>query len=406
MKIHLWGTDFRRSSAEMRKRLAIPLPDRSGKLSNIMGLGFSDIVYLWTCNRVEFYTTAEDYFSDTRPRCLSVLKQFGLSEDDYYRGYHFEGKSALRHLMRVASSLESLVVGEPQILGQLKGALSFNKENGLPIDKHLEQCFHLSFETAKKIRTETAIAEKPVSVASLGLKYLVSMESEYPLEKAVVVGRSPISLMVLQWLKKNRSSCPVIWINRSIEVLKNYPESQGVELQTLEHFLQGKTEFSHLFTSTASVEPIFRKSFFEKLGKNKKLVFDFAEPPDVERFVLQPVRIIHMEDLMEEAKSNSLERAESVAVAEKMIEEAMKIYCLDQKEKPILRDFNSIEPEFLKELEAAIALIEKEVPPEYQAKVKKIAEKLVKKNLHLSREHLREILRRVTDSETDFISAV
>jgi glutamyl-tRNA reductase len=406
MKIHLWGTDFRRSSAEMRKKLSIPLPERVGKLRDLIGLGFQDVVYLWTCNRVEFYTTAQDYFSDTRPLWLTILKQFGLTEDDYYRGYHFEGKSALRHLMRVASSLESMVVGEPQILGQLKGALSFNKENGLPLDKHLEQCFHLSFETAKRVRTETAIAEKPVSVASLGLKYLASMEKEYPLEKAVVVGRSPISLMVLQWLKKNRSQCPVVWVNRSIDVLKSYPEYQGVELLSLSDFLQGKMYFSHLFTSTASIEPIFGKAFFEKLGNSKKLVFDFAEPPDVERFVLQPVRIIHMEDLMEEARTNSLERAESVAVAEKMIEEAMKLYCLDQKEKPILREFGSIEPEFQRELELALMVIEKEVPEEYQSKVKKIAEKLARKNLHLSREHLREILRRVSESQSDLIGTV
>ncbi|NBX68895.1 MAG: hypothetical protein EBR01_08040 [Proteobacteria bacterium] len=406
MKIHLWGTDFRRSSAEMRKKLAIALPERQGKLKNIISLGFQDIVYLWTCNRVEFYTTAEDYFSDTRPLWLKVLNHFGLTEEDYYRGYHFEGKSALRHLMRVASSLESMVVGEPQILGQLKGALAFNRENQLPIDKHLEQCFHLCFETAKKVRSETAIAEKPVSVASLGLKYLVSMEGEYPLKKAVVVGRSPISLMVLQWLKKNRTEVPVVWVNRSTEVLKSYPEFQGVELQSLENFLKGETTFSHLFTSTSSIEPIFKRSFFEKLGRDKKLVFDFAEPPDVEHFVLQPVRVIHMEDLMDEAKTNSLERAESVAVAEKMIEAAMRTYCLDQKEKPILRDFNAIEPEFLKELEATLLLIEKEVPEEFQSRVKKIAEKLVKKNLHLSREHLREILRRVTSEETDLISGI
>lgn len=404
MKIHLWGTDFRRSSADLRKRLSIALPDRAKKLNNLKSLGFKDIVYLWTCNRVEFYTTAEDYFCDTRPLWLAVLKEFGLTEEDYYRGYHFEGKSALRHLMRLASSLESMVVGEPQILGQLKGALSFNRENNLPIDKHLEQCFHLSFETAKKVRSETSIAEKPVSVASLGLKYLASMESDYPLKKAVVVGRSPISLMVLQWLKKNRSQCPVVWVNRNVEALKSYPEFHGVELLSLSEFLKGKTSFSHLFTSTASIEPIFKKTFFEKLGEEKKLVFDFAEPADVEHFVFKPVRVIHMEDLMDEARSNSLERAESVSIAEKMIEEAMKVYCLDQKEKPIIRDFNSIEPEFLKELEFALEMIEKEVPEEYQARIKKIAEKLVKKNLHLSREHLREILRRVTHSETDFIS--
>ena len=130
------------------------------------------MVYLSTCNRVEFYTTAKDHFQDTRSLWLACLAQFGLTEEDYYKGYHVEGKSAVRHLMRVASSLESLVIGEPQILGQLKEALNWTKEQGFPVDPSLEKTFNIAFETAKRVRSTTSIGEKPVSVATLGLQHL------------------------------------------------------------------------------------------------------------------------------------------------------------------------------------------------------------------------------------------
>jgi glutamyl-tRNA reductase len=86
---------------------------------------------------------------------LALLKYFGLSPDSYYQGFHFEGKGALRHLLRVASSLESLVVGEPQSLGQLKESLSWHQQKGFRLDRELERLFQLAFETARKIQSES-----------------------------------------------------------------------------------------------------------------------------------------------------------------------------------------------------------------------------------------------------------
>src|SRR5690349_570087 len=101
MKLHLWGTDYRRSSSEFRRNLYVAPEERRRVLTEVAALGFKDLVYLSTCNRVEFYTTGEDYFRDTRPQWRKLLRFFNLHDDDFYKGYHLEGKSALRHLMRV-----------------------------------------------------------------------------------------------------------------------------------------------------------------------------------------------------------------------------------------------------------------------------------------------------------------
>lgn len=402
MKIHVWGTDFRRSSAETRKQLYFAQEDRKEKLKEVLNFGFQDLVYLETCNRVEFYTTAPDYFCDTRPLWFQTLASVGLSEEEYYRGYHFEGKAALRHLMRVSCSLESLVVGEPQILGQIKSAMQWSKENLLVLPS-LERAFQQAFEVAKNVRTLTTLSEKPVSVASLGLNELQKTEADFPLKRFVVVGRSPISLLVLQWLIKNRPQIPITWVNRRVEKLKEYPEATKASLMPLSDFLGSPPPFSHLVTATSSVNPLFDRGFFEKVDRDKKIVFDFAQPPDIDKAAMELtqnfVRHVHLEGLKAQAKENAEARSAAVSEAEHLIQNSLKDYCLEQKEAPLLRDFNAIEPKFLDELSQFVQLIQTEFPPELQPKLIKMAEKLVKKNLHCSREHLRYLLRNVTNPD-------
>lgn len=395
MKIHLWGTDFRRSSAEMRKLLALSPETRAQKLKELVAVGFEDLVYLATCNRVEFYTTIPDYFSDSRSLWLKLLSFLGLPEDAFFKGYHLEGKSAVRHLMRVASSLESLVVGESQILGQLKEALQFTQKANLPVHSALERTFHLAFETAKKVRTETSLGEKSVSVVSLGLNQI--REYSGTIQQAVVVGRGSTSIGVINWLKKNQPNTPILWVNRNVEVLDQFAEGMGLNKMALDPFIHSPPEFSHMFTATSSVETLFSQNFFERLSQDKKVVFDFAQPADVGVVELKHVQIFRLEHLQVEAKRNRELRAESVKQAERIIEEALRLHLLQQKETPVIRDFSQIETIFEEELIQAFYLIERDFPAEYHSSLKKLAEGIFRKNLHLSREHLRTVLRKVAD---------
>ncbi|MFM8270141.1 MAG: hypothetical protein ACKN9V_08135 [Pseudomonadota bacterium] len=403
MKLHLWGTDFRRSSAELRKHLAFSPEKRNEKIQELLSLGFQDLVYLATCNRVEFYTTIPDYFSDSRPLWMSLLAKLELSEDVFFKGYHLEGKSAVRHLLRVAGSLESLVVGESQILGQLKESLFLTKEAGLPVKNALERSFNLAFETAKKVRTETALGEKSISVVSLGLDHLKEMEERVPLTQAVVVGRGSTSISVIHWLRKHHPELPILWVNRNLEVLDQFAEGIVLQKQSLKDFLQSPPSFSHLFTATSSLDPIFSQEFFDKLNPKPRAVFDFAQPADVGAVEQKHLEVFRLEHLQAEAHKNRELRAESVKQAEKIIEEALRQHLLQQKETPVLRDFNQIESVFEEELLRAYYFIEKDFPQDFHASLKKLAEGIVKKNLHLSREHLRNILRRVADIGPDSI---
>lgn len=393
MLLHVWGTDFRRSPSEFRSRLFVPESERAASVRRWLSLGFRDLVYVATCNRVEFYTTARDVYCDTRALWLSLLNDLGLPAEAFYSGYCLEGKSALRHLLRVASSLESLVIGEPQILGQLKDAVSWSKTSGFPLERSLEKTFSLAFETAKKIRSTSGIGEHPISVATLGMRHFEAHEPACPVRQVAVVGRSPICVHVVQWFSKNRPEVPVVWINRDPEKLQPIPESSGTRVRSLASFIESPDDFSHLFTATSSRSPIFGKGFFARLSTEKRVFFDFAQPPDIEHSAISADQytLVHMENLMEEARSNAEARQRSVERAERLIESAMREFFLSQKEAPVLRDFSAIERDL--EMQVTEALSGYVSPPEGSEAARVWIEKLLKRNLHQAREHLRKILR-------------
>lgn len=387
----------------MRQRLFLPVERRAELLRELQALGFEDLVYLHTCNRVEFFTTGRDFFTDSRPAWQALLRHLGLTDEDFYRGYHFEGKSAVRHLLRVACSLESMVVGEPQILGQLKDAVRFSQEHGLGPARPLARVFEFVFATAKAVRTETAIGEKPVSVASLALRQMQRELDLVPLKSVVLVGRSPMVQVILQWLRKNRPEVPVRWVNRHLDKLEGLPGSEATEKVTLADFLARPGDFSHLFTATASLEPLFDRAFFDALPAGQRRVFDLAEPSDVAAEAHESTRatIVSIADLSEEARQNQSQRQESIDRAQRMVDEALRDFVLSQKESPWLRDFSAVEGRLGSDLETALASLPADLSPELKDRVAVWAKKLQQRNLHASREHLRTMLRKFADDPAE-----
>lgn len=389
----------------MRQRLFFPVERRAEALRELRALGFDDLVYLHTCNRVEFYTTGRDFFTDSRPLWQALLRHVGLDDDDFYRGYHFEGKSAVRHVLRVACSLESLVVGEPQILGQLKDAIRFSQEHGLGPARPVRRVFDFVFSTAKAVRTETAIGEKPVSVASLALRQAIRDEALVPLRSVVLVGRSPMVQVVLQWLAKHRPSVPVRWVNRDPDKLRALPGAEHARLEPLAEFLARPGDFSHLFTATASLEPLFHRAFFDALPPGQRRVFDLAEPADVnaDAYASPRATVVSIADLSEEARGNVSQRQASIERAQRMVDEALRTFVLSQKESPWLREFSAVESQLGNDLAEALEALPAGLSPELKDRIAVWARKLQQKNLHVSREHLRTMLRKFAEepAETD-----
>lgn len=386
MKLHLWGIDFRRHYSNLQRHLYLPLPKRVEALKSLMGLGFSDLIYLATCHRIEFFTTGSDNFEDLKPLWLKLLQFFHLDEETYYQGYCFEGKSALRHLLKVASSLESLTVGESQILGQLKDAYFFSKKNDIPVSREMDMNFRLAFETAKRIRSETEVSRRPVSLVSLGIERIQKLESTFPVSRVAVVGRGEMSQRFIEWLRKERPHVSVTWVNRTLSFIESHPLAGDVDCQSLESFLKADWNYSHIFTATASESVLFTKEILKEKVRRPCLFIDFAEPVDIEpNSVESPSAIIHIFDLKEEASRNRKEREKASREAEKIISTAMKAYFLSRKEAPVLKRFQELEPLFFDSFQKSVFSSSLEL------------DTLVKKTVHFSREHVRTILRETAD---------
>jgi glutamyl-tRNA reductase len=164
MKLLLTGISHKTAPVHLREKLAIAENSLPDALRELQRLGASEAVILSTCNRVEFAVSAADHADPAR-----VIEQFleswkGSAHAFESHLYKLEAREAIQHVFRVASSLDSMVVGEPQILGQLKGAYAIAKTEG-SVGGLLEQVLTSAFRVAKRVRTETGIGQMAVSVS-------------------------------------------------------------------------------------------------------------------------------------------------------------------------------------------------------------------------------------------------
>ncbi len=168
MNFFLIGVNHKTAPVEVRERFAIPearLPEAVRQLANHTGVDEAMIVS--TCNRVEMIAKSVNGSCDLK----GFLREFYRLEPDEYAKYlyQYEQREAVRHVFRVASSLDSMVVGEPQILGQVKEAYAVARAVGA-VQSHLDALLTRAFAVAKRVRNETAIASSAVSIASVAVE--------------------------------------------------------------------------------------------------------------------------------------------------------------------------------------------------------------------------------------------
>lgn len=405
MRLHVWGSDFRRSDAEFRAKLLLG-SSRKEKKTALLELGFRDLVYLSTCNRVEFYTSASDPFEDLTVRWQKLLEVLGLTRSDFYRGYCFEGKSAVRHLMRVSASLESMVVGEPQILGQIKAALQESIDDGIALDRETRRCFELALSCAKRIRSETEIGQGNVSVTSHAMNQIRGRCS-----RVVIVGRGPTSLSALRAVASLEGVSEILWVNRTVEALNDETLDRleisiaaraRIQRMSLSQFLTSPPDFDCLVTATASTEPMFSGSFFEKLRtplqSPRRILVDLAQPPDIDRHATLPLgtQLIGLEELEKLTVESEQSRLLSIHQADSLVESMLREYCLSRKTAPLLSEFSKVEASLVESARVFATSLEGELSSGLQTgALAKSLESLSRKQLHLSKEHLKESLIRL-----------
>jgi glutamyl-tRNA reductase len=326
------------------------------RLRNIqVELGVKEIFYIGTCNRVEFVFTSPNLLDkEFTYRFLRTLNM-GLPEeymDQFVENVSvYEQVEAFNHLLRTSCSLESLVVGEKEILAQVRRAYEACRVAGFTGD-YMRTVMNSVVKTAKEVYTHTNISKNPVSVVSLAYRKLRDLKMSSN-SRILVIGAGETNKNLAQYLKKHKYSNFSIF-NRTLEhgeALAKDLNGIAYPLSDLENFAGG---FDAIITCTGATEPILTEEIYKKLlngETSKKIIVDLAIPNDTASEVIHkyPLHYIEVESLKETARKNIQERYNELVHAEQIIDQNIREFDLVLRQRKIEIAMSGV-PQKIKEI--------------------------------------------------------
>ncbi|WP_299880931.1 glutamyl-tRNA reductase [uncultured Cocleimonas sp.] len=333
MSLRVIGINHKTAPVAIREKVAFSpdgLIETLSQIKNDIENNHKDneVIILSTCNRTEIYT----YSNYTEEQILDWLsKEHGMDSHNLkeYIYNHANGE-AIKHVMRVASGLDSMVLGEPQIFGQLKGALKTASEKKTA-GTTLKRLMQHAFSTAKKVRTQTGIGTNPVSVAFAAVNLAKQIFSNLDNKTALLIGAGETIELVGKHLN-NANIGKVIIANRSVEKatqLANEFNGLGITLQDIGDYLP---DADIVISSTAAPMPIIGKGTVEAALKKRKhkpiFMVDIAVPRDIEEEVgeLDDIYLYTVDDLQSVIEDNMKSRQEAALQGEEMIAEEVESF--------------------------------------------------------------------------------
>lgn len=311
-------------------RLHIEDTEWNSRLSSVKEkLNLEELCYLSTCNRVEFFLVTNDVvdFDYLNDFVSTIVPDMAVKDVHRIAGMleTHQGEHAVHHILKVASSVDSMVIGEREIITQVRNAYEKCRELGLTGDL-LRILFQKTIQTAKSVYTKTSIAKNPVSVVTLAYRRMRDMDIDLS-SRIVVVGTGVTNKAMTRFLKKHGYSNFTLF-NRTVanatEMGKEL-EATVLPLSDLPTYTGG---FDVLLTCTAATERIITPEIYSQLAgddTDKKLVIDLALPGDFDPEICgaHRVNLISMMELQEVAKANLESREAELDKCEAIIEEEL-----------------------------------------------------------------------------------
>ncbi|MBE0369010.1 MULTISPECIES: glutamyl-tRNA reductase [Pseudoalteromonas] len=325
MTIIALGINHKTASVELREKVAFSPEQLSDALTQLaQSAQFKESVIVSTCNRTELYCSLE---SENSQALLSWLASFHnineaqLSDNIYIH----HNNDAINHLMRVACGLDSLVLGEPQILGQIKQAYNTAKHhNG--IRPTFERLFQKTFSVAKQVRTETEIGASAVSVAYAAVNLAKHIYGKLDKTRVLLIGAGETIELVAKHLYQHHPKSITV-ANRTIERAQGLAEDIEGNVISLAQLPEELHKSDIVISSTASTLPIIGKGVVEQALKQRRhkpmLLIDIAVPRDIESQVgeLDAAYLYSVDDLQTIVSENMASREQAARQAQKIIED-------------------------------------------------------------------------------------
>lgn len=318
------GINHKTAPVALREKVAFTPDSLVEALASLKKLeGVDESVIVSTCNRTELYVNTQDESGQKLLQWLSDFHHLDVQEISN-NSYVLTQDEAVKHIMRVASGLDSLILGEPQILGQVKQAFGDAKHSGM-INSEFDKLFQHTFSVAKRVRSETDIGANAVSVAYAAVQLAKHIFAELPKRSVLLVGAGETIELVAQHLKEQGVS-KIAVANRTVARAEALAETLGASVYTLSQVPEHLKDFDIVISSTASQLPLIGKGMVEKALKQRKnmpmFLVDLAVPRDIESEVndLGDAYLYTVDDLQHIVQKNLENREQAAIEAEKLID--------------------------------------------------------------------------------------
>ena len=324
MHLFNFGINHRTAPVNIREQTAFAPDKLVTALADITDAGGArEATILSTCNRTEIYCSHEQANENSLIGWFCDYHRMQAKEIEPYL-YRHPGDEAVRHAFRVASGLDSMVLGEPQILGQMKEAFATAHKTGVT-GKLLNQLFQHTFSVAKQVRTDTQIGASAVSVAYAAVKLAKQIFSDLSQKTVLLIGAGETIELTAQHLSQQQVG-HIIVSNRTVERAQKLSELIHGEAITLAELPTRLHEADIVIASTASQLPILGKGAVEQALKKRRhrpiFMVDLAVPRDIEAEVgeLSDIFLYTVDDLQNVVEENLQSRREAASEAEEIID--------------------------------------------------------------------------------------
>ena len=328
MEIVLVGLNHRTAPVEVRERVSFTTEQARRAAEELRARGIlEETLVLSTCNRSEVYGVPPEASHECAAGLSSFLSEFHSVRPDLLNGslYHHYDREAVRHLFRVSAGLDSMLLGEAEILGQVREAYRFAHEHGAtgPV---LNRLFQGALEVGKRVRTETELGTRPMSVASAGVKLAERIFGKLNERSALVLGAGTISEQVVEQLQ-SRGIAHLFVMNRSRERAENLAQQFGGKIVGWGEWETALKGPDVVVASLSAEEPVLRREMLAHAmaarGNRALLLMDLGLPRNIEAAVaeLYNVYVYNVDDLTDIVQQNRQARESEIPRAEAIVEE-------------------------------------------------------------------------------------
>ena len=392
----LVGVSHRTAPVAVRERLAVEPDAVAAALAELTAIGpVREAAMLATCNRVELYVAVDDPDRAAAGLAEVLARRAGVAVGDLAEHlYQHRDAAALRHLFRVASSLDSLVVGEPQILGQTKQAYEAAVQHGTA-GAVLRTCFEEgAFRVARRVRRETAIARNPVSVSSVAVDFARQVVGDFARRHVLIVGAGKMSELAARTLRTHGATLTVI--NRTRARAEELAKRFGADVADWNDLRGALIAADIVIASTGVQWSVLTLDLIKEVRKARRgrqlCLLDIGVPRDVDPAAgeLADIYLFDIDALQHQASAHRAEREEEAAEAETVVEEELARFVKRWRSRQLGPMVSALQAHFQTIARAEVQRVSGGVDEKEKKARLDLVEGAIKKLLHLPMTALRE----------------